>query len=383
MREISSKRVARTLLTLAGVAVLAAGCSSSGGNSTGSTGAGNGALADTVKKLSEPLASYPIPTEQLTGVSALKGKTVFYIPITQQAPQFSITGTALKKALGTVGVDVQICNGNSNPSQISGCVTQATSANAGAIITDSIPYALAANAFNAAQAKKIPVLITDQIADPQHPAGATLGYIEGAGKAQLVAIADWIIDDSGGNANVVINESTDSPSTQAYVAAAQDEFKTKCSGCDVTVNKISSANFSLIASSTSSALLKNPNAKYLISEFDQYLQPTLGGAQQSGRMTTLKGVSSAAGVSGLQMLKAKNFLHADASQASAYQGWASADAALRLMLGKQLPDYTIPSRLFTRDNVSSVQLTDAAEATGEWYGPTDYPAKFTALWQAK
>jgi ribose transport system substrate-binding protein len=226
------------------------------------------------------------------------------------------------------------------------------------------------------------VLITDQIPDPTHPAGPTLGYLEGAGKAQLVAVADWIINDSAGKGSVVINMSTDSPSTQAYVAAAQQEFKDKCSGCKVVVNKISSANYPLIASSTSSALLQNPTAKYLVSEFDQYLQPTLGGAQQSGRMMTLKGASSAGGVSGLQMLKAKNFLHVDASQASAYQGWADADAVFRLMLGQKLPDYEIPSRLFTRDNVGSLTLTEAAEATGEWYGPTDYPAKFATLWGA-
>jgi ribose transport system substrate-binding protein len=127
-------------------------------------------------------------------------------------------------------------------------------------------------------------------------------------------------------------------------------------------------------------VLRNPGVNYVVSEFDQYLQPTLQGVQQSGRMSSIKGVSTAAQLSGLQMLAAKNFLHVDAGQGSAYQGWVSADAALRLMLKRPLPAYTIPLRLFTRDNVGSVAVTTQAEASGEWFGPTDFSAKFTALW---
>jgi ribose transport system substrate-binding protein len=275
---------------------------------------------------------------------------------------------------------VQICDGGSNPSQITGCINQATAANAGAIVADSIPYALASNAFTAARAKNIPVLITDQIPDPNQAPNATLGYIEGSGSNLLKAVADWIIVDSKGAANVVINKSTDSPSAAAYVTAAQGEFTNNCPGCTVTLNEISSANFSLIPSSTSAALLKTPNVNYVVSEFDQYLQPTLAGVQQTGKQASIKGVSAAAQLSGLQMVKDKNYLYAEVGQASAYQGWADADAAIRLMLALPLPTYTIPVRIFTRDTIDSVTLTAAAEASGEWYGPTSFPAQFKTIW---
>ena len=280
------------------MAVLSAACGSSDATddpapSTGSgSAAGDADLAAVVSDLTEPQASYPIPTEPVDGVSTLSGKTVYYIPITQQAPQFAVTGSALTEALGAAGIDVQICNGNANPSDVTACVNQATGANAGAIVTDAVPYALAANAFEAAQAKNIPVLITDQIPDPAHPAGPVLGYLESSGTKGMVALADWIIVDSGGSATVVVNGSTDTPSTQAYVAAAQEEFATRCPDCRVTWNKISSANFSLIASSTSSAILANPGVDYVISEFEQYLQPTSTGVQQSGRAASIRGASN-------------------------------------------------------------------------------------------
>lgn len=328
------------------------------------------------------LKEYPAPGEKLDGVSSLRGKTVYYVPITQQASQFGITARALEKALGAAGLSLQVCNGGSNPSQVSSCVNQAAGARAGAIITDSIPYAMAANALDAARKKRIPVLITDQIPDPEHPADGSLAYIEGGGRAQLTAAADWIIADSGGTAKVLINMSTDSPSTKAYVASARQEFRTHCPGCQVVINQISSANFSMISSSTSSALLRNPGIGYVVSEFEQYLQPTLGGVQQSGKSAKVKLVSAAAQLGGLRMVKAKGLLYANVGQASAFQGWASADAVLRQMLGKPVQPVTTPIRLFTRDNVGGIRLATAAEDSGEWFGPTTFPAQYKKLWGA-
>ncbi len=390
MSRISTMRRAHRI-ALAGAsavsALLLAACSSgtSGSDSTTSAGGSSAtsAVATKVAQLEKASATYPMPTGQISGLDAIKGKTVYYVPITQQSPQFAVTQAALEAAFGKAGVELQVCNGNATPTGIAACLSQATQAKAGAIITDAIPYVLASNAFAAAIQAGIPVLNTNQIADSAHPAAAKLGYIYAPGEDQMVAVADWIINDSGGKANVVINQSTDGPSPVAFVAAAKAEFAKECPGCTVTINPISSANFALIPSSTSSALLKNPNAKYVVSEFDQYLQPTLGGVQQAGKITAIKGVSGAAQLSGLQMLDKKNFLYASVGQASAYQGWADADAVLRMMTGTsgdKLPEYTIPIRLFTRDNISDVPLTTDAQASGEWFGPADYTTSFLKLW---
>jgi ribose transport system substrate-binding protein len=80
------------------------------------------------------------------------------------------------------------------------------------------------------------------------------------------------------------------------------------------------------------------------------------------------------------MLKNKQFLTADVGASPIFEGWVEADAVLRLMAHQSVPDSTIPIRLFTQDNIGSLQLTSAAENTGEWYGPTDFAAGFTKLW---
>jgi ribose transport system substrate-binding protein len=382
-----SRRAVPAALGIAVTLVAAAACSS-GSSSSSSSGSGGGttsaassglAHAKAAVTKAESTSTYPVPATQLSNVSSLKGKTVYYVPITQQAPQFATTAAGLKQALGSAGISLQVCNGNSNPSQISACISQATGAKAGAIITDSIPYALAANALSAAQAKGIPVIITDQVVDSSHPASKTLAYLYDPGSSQLVEVADWIIADSAGKAKVLINESTDSPSTQAYVAAAQAEFKKYCSGCTVAINKISSANFSLIASSTSSALLSNPGTGYVVPEFEQYLQPTTGGITQSGKKASIKVVTSAAQIDSLQELKAGQ-LAAGAGQSSGFQGWVDADAALRMMLKQPVPQVTVPTRLFTTSNVSALSLTDAAQTSGEWFGSTRYQQAYEKLW---
>lgn len=387
MSSTSTRRAKQLALAglSASVALALAACSGGGSTSGSSSSASSSTSSAAAKKVAEleKAPGYDIPTGSVSNVASLKGKTVYYIPINQQAPQFAVTQTALEAALGKAGVKLQVCNGESTPTGIAACLTQATKAQAGAIITDAIPYVLAANAFAAAESAGIPVLNTDQVADSAHPAAEKYGVIEAAGSRQMEAVADWIAADSNGKATIVVDESTDGPSPVAFVEAGVKELKAVCPGCTVTINKISSANFSLIPSSTSSALLKTPNVGYVVSEFDQYLQPVQGGVQQAGKATSVKGVSGAAQLSGLQQLSNKNFLYADVGQGSAYQGWADADAVLRMMTGTSgadLPTYTIPIRLFTRDNVGDVTLTAAAQASGAWFGSTDYTTKFTSLW---
>lgn len=310
-------RRVRVLAAAATAGILAVGlaaCSSdSGSGSTTSAAAGGGSAAASaggsaaagssdLDALEQPLAAYPVPTESIGDVSSLKGKTVYYIPITQQSPQFAVTQQALTEALDTVGVSVQVCDGKGTPTDVSACITQATEAKAGTIVTDAVSYKIATNAIDAAQAANIPVIISNQIADDSHPASKTLAYIPGGGSAMQEALAQWVIADSGGSANVLINQSTDGPSPAAFVAAGKQVYEQECPGCTVTINEISSANFSLIPSSTSSALLQNPDINYVESQFEQYLQPTQSGVEQAGKTDAVKGLTGSAQLAGLQAL---------------------------------------------------------------------------------
>ncbi|MBS1700003.1 MAG: substrate-binding domain-containing protein [Actinobacteria bacterium] len=377
----------RVLAVAAGMAVAAfalAGCDStpSAGTSpsataTATTGAG---VAADVQALEQPLKDWPLPKDKVSTPDALKGKTVYYIPITLQAPQFGAAQTAVTEALGTLGATVQVCDGQGTPTTIAACVTQATQAKAGAIIGDAIQYEIAGNAFDAAQAAGIPVILADQAPSTTHPDSKTLATITGpVGNAMDEALAKFAVADSDGKAQVLANVSTDGSSPAAYFASAQKVYDA-CSGCAVTVNKISSGNFPLVAPSTSAALLKDDKIDYLHVQFAQFLQASEGGVQASGRAASVKAMTGAAQLGELQALKAGTIVAA-AGDSAAYEGWVFADAALRLAGGDSIPDYTIPMRLFTANNIGSLDLSTDAVSSGAWFGPANtFKAEFKTLW---
>lgn len=394
MTTSSPRRLGRARhWALAGTAAVAAAslaaCGSSsdnrsdtaGSDSSGSanTGSGSSALASEVAALDKPLDAYPVPTDPIKNVASLAGKTIYYIPITLQAPQFASTQKEITLAAKAAGLKVQVCDGKGTPTDINACVAQATSARAAAIVSDAIPYGLAANSFDAAQKAHIPVVINSQIIDSSHPQSATLAYVgENAGSDQQSALAKWTIVDSKGKADILINQNTDGPSQPVFVAAGKKVFSDECPDCKVTINEVSSANFSLVPSSTSAALLKDPNVNYVQSQFEQFLQPTQAGIQSASK-TGVKVITGAAELSSLKALQGGQ-IQAAAGQATSYQAWADIDAAIRMMLGSQAPDYTIPVRLFTKDSVADLKVTDAALASGEWFGPTTFTEDFKKLW---
>jgi ribose transport system substrate-binding protein len=384
-------RTRRNAFCSTGAAVLAVALL--GACSPGTTDSGDSAAADDSPAAEGPLAevradveaaaqardSFEVPGDPVD-VSSLEGETVYYIPLTAQISVFQLYGDKIAEALDAAGVDLQVCDGGANPSQVAGCIDQARGASAAAIIADNVPYGMAANAFDAARSAGIPVVLTNMLEDPGHAADETLAYVVGPAAEMLTSAADWIIADSDGEATVVLQKVTDNPSTVGLAEAAEQRFADRCPDCTVVVNEVSAANFPLIPSSTSSAILSNPDTGYVLAEFEHFVQPTIGGIQQTPNGADIRIVASAATLSGLEMLAGDSQVHADAGQNFSYQGWATADAVFRMVAGQQVPEYDISYRLFTQDNVDDVDLSADGEGSGEWYGPTDYAEDFTALW---
>lgn len=381
------RKVAALVASMAAAVVMLAGCSPAGSapaadGESGQSGANvSPELADAVAKLQEPLTTYPVPSEPIKGdVSSLAGGTVFYIPITMQAPGFTVTGDALTEALALVDVKVQRCDGKANPTDIGACVTQATQAGALGIITDAIDYSLGANALDAAQAAGIPVFMTNHLAHPDHPDSDTLMTLPGNGTDMQVALAQWFAFDSGGQGNLLINQITSGPGAAIYVQEGNKVIADDCAACTITINEISATNPSLIEPSTSAALLKDPGIQYVEPQYEAYMQQTLAAVQRSGRINDIKGMTASAGLASLQALANNDFLYAASAPHVVYQAWVDADVILRMALGEDVPQHEVPLRLFTRDNVSTVTLTEAAQSTGEWFGEPTFTEDFAALW---
>jgi ribose transport system substrate-binding protein len=303
---------------------------------------------------------------------------VYYIPLVQQIPGFVVTAATMKTALAKAGLSLQVCNGQGQPSAVAACVQQAVGAKAAGIITDAIPYGMAANALNAAKAKGVPIVIADQI-----PPGGTansnqLAYVPGV-VDQPSQIAWWMIANSKGKANAIIAEEADSPSSIAYVSNSMPIYKKYCPGCKITVKTITASTNSLLASATSSNLLAAPSATYYYTEFEDSLQPTIQGIQQSSKSGINLSVAGGS-VDGLGLLKGNSVVKAVVAVDQAYAGWALTDEILRMMTKSGPVTETFPSRLFTKQNIGSIQVTPAAQASGQWFGDASYQSSFAKLW---
>jgi len=372
-------------------AVLAACSSSSSSTSASSTATASASSSSTsaasagvtkaqqmVTQLEATTASYPVPTASISGLSSLKGKTVYYIPLVQFIPGFVVTAATMKTALAKVGVNLQVCNGNAQPSAIASCVGQATGANAAGIILDSVPFGMAENALNAAEAKKIPIIIADQYPPSGNSNTDAVTYVPGV-VDQPSQIAWWMIANSDGKANAIIAEEADSPSSIQYVVNSLSIYKQYCPGCTVTVKQITASTTSLIASATSSNLLANPNATYYYTEFEDSLQPTVQGIQQSNKTGIQLSVAGGS-VDGLGLLKGNTDVKAVVTVDQAYAGWALSDEILRMATKSAPVTESFPSRLFTSQNISSIQVTTADQASGAWFGDSSYQSTFEQLW---
>ena len=368
------------------VLALAAGCGSGDGSAASTSGASGGAdsaglakATEEVAKLSATTTTYAIPSAPVSGVPTFKGRTVYYIPLIQQIPGFVVTAEAMKEALAAAGLSLQVCNGQAQPSAIAACVQQAVGANAAGIVLDAIPYGMVQNALDAAKAKGVPIVVADQLAPPGTTNDNQVTYVPGV-VDQPTQIAWWMIADSKGKANAIIAEQGDSPSAKQYVEDSLPIYQTYCPACKITVKVITAATSSLLASATSSNLLANPDAKYYYTEFEDSLQATIQGIQQSGRASSIAVSVAGGSVNGLGLLKGDTGVKAVVAVDQAYAGWALTDEILRMMTKSGPAEETFPSRLFTKDNIGSVQVTAAAQASGEWFGDDSYKSGFTKHW---
>ena len=359
----------------------AASSAASASASAGSGDTGSAGLAKAqamVSQLEATTTAYPVPTASISGVSSLKGKTVYYIPLVQFIPGFVVTAATMKTALAKVGLNLQICNGQGQPSAVAACVQQATGAGAAGIITDAVPYGMAQNALDAAKSKGIPIIIADQYPPSGNTNSDAVTYVPGV-VDQPSQIAWWIIANSGGKANAILAQESDSPSSIAYVQNSLPIYKQNCPDCTVTVKNITATTNAQLASDTSANLLSNPNATYYYTEFEDSLDPTVQGIQQSNKTDISLSVAGGS-VDGLGRLKSNSMVKAVVVVDQAYAGWALTDEILRMATKTAPADEPFPSRLFTSDNIGSIQVTTAAQSSGEWFGDTSYQSAFEKLW---
>lgn len=371
-------------------ALITAGCtggSSGGGSSeapTSDSAAAEAAAAQAVvDQAIQPVTEFTAPGPAFDA-SQIQGGTVYYVVPALEAAVFQTYAEEFTEVFEPFGITLQQCGTNGgSPDGIANCLQQAVDANASAVIAMVIPYVLSPTMFDNLAAAGIPVLYgltgSDGEGAPEQVAYFSPNFFE------LQAWnAQFVIADSGATGDVLVVEETDNPAVQAWtLEGALPAYENGCTDCNVRKISSSTSQLDKLTTDVTAALVAIPEIAYVQSPSATYVAAIIAGIQGAGKSSSdVQVVTMDANVSEITQLQQGQWLGSVVGTDFGASAWYMTDQVLRMLAGEpSLRNVEFPyQRMFTRDNVSDLQATEAAWKSGEWFGSTDYREGFLELW---
>jgi ABC-type sugar transport system substrate-binding protein len=368
--------------TTSSAATSAAG-TSSGTGTTASGGSGGVAQAKQLVSQEEQPPKFTGPTSKVD-IAKAKGKTVYYVSLTEEIPALHEWGVVLGQQLQAAGVHIQKCDAKGSPDGITSCLTQALAAKPDMIIAQALDTKFIASYIARAKSEGIK-FVTAQTGTPGIPtvpgdlAEVTFDYPQ-VGRI----LADWFVADSGctkGGPQIITSTSSRQPSA-AEVAGMQSEIKKLCPSLNVpSVQNVLIPDWpTKLATTTRSLLTSNPNLNYILPLYDGmtiYMVPAINGII-AAKSRVKVGSFNATPVVIQNELAKPSPLAADVGGPNQWYGVALADNALRVLAGQApVANENVPLRLFTRDNVGTI---DPKKDESTWYGSVNPICEYHKLW---
>lgn len=346
-----------------------AGCTGAVGESAPSA-----AGSDVVIDAMNPVTDVEAPTEAFEP-PADKHVLVLYCGSSGQG---CVTEANETKAVAeSLGWKVDMLDGKLDPTVQNQLLKQAAESGVDGIISISADPNLMADAMQVVAAKDIPFVMTNQVPTDQDVAGVDT-FIAPDPVMGGKDIGEWVTEDSGGDANVLLLNLPGFYSAETRTATIADTLKADCPDCvvqeaDIPVQTMGTT----LAPLVTSRLQQNPDTDYVISPDDCCLSFIYQGIQQANKTSAVKVVSTGGFPDQLANV-ASGTLAADQATPNLYMSWLSVDTLGRLMAGLPTEKYwPVPQRLWTTGNVD-----EAAEdiVTTGWNLDLDYEAMFSKMW---
>lgn len=374
------------------IAIVAAGCGSSGSGTESTTeseattsettdsGEGGGVVAEATSlveaAMKEPTWKSPGPSFDGSKAS---GKKVAIIAVTTEVPAVNELDEEMVSALKEAGVSTTVGNGKASPTEFARLMQQAIQTNVSAIILNAVDPKAVAQPLRQAKEAGVPV-ITMFEADPSQPlpegvvGRADFSYKEAGG-----LLAAWTASDSEGEANTVAIQSSDAPSMAAYLAGFEEAYEKFCGECELSVKDVSVADWqSRLGPTARSALLNDPNVDYLLPMYDGMMLNVVPAVQQAGKIGEVNMGSLNATPAVMEFLVNEE-IQMDIGESNPWLAWAAADQAMRAIVGvPPVENENVPLRVFTNDNFPSE--VGSASDPSTWYGTVDFRAEYKKLW---
>ena len=390
MTRIRHSVIAAALLLA--FAAAAAGCgndeqddSATGGATTAAaTDSGNAAVEEAKSAVEQATAvpEFKAPGPEFDAGKA-SGKLLFDIPLNSSIPTAALKGSVYKEIAEKVGFKLVVYPNQGQPADWVQGMNTAIAQKADLIVLDGSPNPkLLGPQIKAARDAGIPVLVThyfDETAEAPTDIDALVrAPFNRAGKLE----ADWIITDSGAEADVLLVQASDAPPSSGVLKTIDDEFAAACPDtCKTTVVDVPVVDWTTkTQGEVQSALVRNPNIDYVVPLYDAMVPFASAAVVASGATDSVKIVSFNGTPSVLKMIQDGTPVAMNVGENPEWLAYANMDQALRILSGVDpVETENTPVRIFTEENVDEA---GTPPELGKGYGDA-YVSGYETLWGLK
>src|SRR5215203_2910243 len=345
-----------------------------GGSASGSAGEAATAAEERLAPYLEPADSIgieePLSGEMPEGLQVywLEGNIQSILPITQ----------GFEEATEDAGWDLTTLTYDpADPQGPGSAMQQAVEGGADYIAVSGQTIDILGPALDAAKSAGIPVIdmySTDEVGGEENGIYANIGG-PGYSEASFPVLADYVINDSGGDAKVLFVNVPDFQILQTVADATLGQFESECPECDVESLDVTIADLTSgsVSSQVVSSLQSNPDIEYVFVAIGD-LATGLPEALSSGGAENVKLLGGVPNPEQLQSL-------ADGTSVAwiplprPMSAWAAVDAMARIELGEEIDQEqheVLPIEVKTQDNIET--------PVEEYEGPEGYQDQFNQLW---
>ncbi len=283
-----------------------------------------------------------------------------------------------------LGWSVKVYDGGGTPSKQNAAILDAISSGVNVIATIAIDPNLIQLSLAKAKAAGIPVIAGSNGIDTPNPVNLSapngLGFEFDVSPDYITLgehMAQWIIADSNGKANVALFSDKEFPSIMAQEVGILKGFK-ECTTCTVSKQIYFTATqiATQLGQMTVDYLRTHPDVDYIYGAFDPPSAAQVAAITQAGMAKKVKLVGALGNQQNLDFIRQGRVQTADGAYDNESMGWAMVDQTIR-MLNKQ------PLFEPHGENLPFVVLdkTNLPAPGSDWQAPTGYQEKFLALWQ--
>jgi ribose transport system substrate-binding protein len=379
-------------VAIAGSCVALAACGSSSDDGGGSTAAASGssttattATADAgvaaATKAIAPLEQAPSPFNVTAPLKKLPtGAKIAYMQC--GAPECAYIAGYLKDAASAMGVDVTYIKTGATAQTITAAFNSAIQLSPAAVLVPALDPITWSRQLAELKSKKIPVIAWT--IPPQPEGRFTKLFLTGADNEQVGKLeADYIIAKSGGTAKIVYYYAPEYTVFAGAAAQFQQEIKSACPGCTISVQKAPAAQIgTTFPSRLVSYLQQHSDTQWVAMAFGSLMLGVPQALQKAGLAGKVQTISQAGGSDNFSYIKAGQQT-VDLSLSLPILTWSVLDSAARAITGQSDPNVKLGDSgiLSTQPPIEFITKDKVTWGPNDTFvGYDDYQARFKTLW---